>query len=212
MSNLKLTDEPDLYDIVAKIIKHPNVKVKKVAVRFVEKNLSLCPSLHNISTFSLFLECLKSQEISIGIPSINILSELLSECLKDDPSVKHQLIAALKGCDETIALRIYNVAINVARKAPENLCKMEFLLEICIKDLGKNDVLVEMNILEVLKDLCLENYGLVYLENKGVFENLVKKIEKIDEDPLAAILIPGKKGLRTFKITMVAQLGTALSQ
>jgi hypothetical protein len=194
MSNLKLTDEPDLSDIVDKIIKHPNAKVKTVAVRFVEKNLSLCPALHNTSTLTLFIECLKSPEVSIGIPSIQILSELLSTgSFVDDPAMRQQLLTVLATSDETIALRIYSIAVNVVRKNPAMLDKMEFVLERCVSDVGKNDVLVMMNVLEVLKDLCLESFGLVYLENKGVFEQLMKKIENIEEDPLAGILIPGKK-------------------
>lgn len=191
MTNLKLTDEPDLSDIVEKVIKHHNTRVQVVAVRFVEKNLSHCPALHNIGTLSLFIECLKSSEVSVGIPSIQILSELLSGNLLSDPSVKQQMLSALETSDETVALRIYSIAVGVARKDAASLDKIEFLLEKCVNDVAKNDVLVMMNVLEVLKDLCLESYGLVYLENKGVFDKLMKKIENIEEDPLAGILVPG---------------------
>jgi hypothetical protein len=36
---------------------------------------------------------------------------------------------------------------------------------------GNNDVLVMMNVLKVLKNLCLESFGLVLLEIKGVIKN-----------------------------------------
>lgn len=192
MTNLKLTDEPDLSEIVEKIIKHPNARVQTVAVRFVEKNLIQCQDLHNIETLLLFIECLKSTETSIGVPSIQILIDLLSsQNFLNDSAVKQQLLSALAIADETVALRIYSIAVGVARKSPEMLEKMEFLLEMCISDIEKNDLLVMMNVLEVLKDLCLESYGLVYLENKGVFGKLIKKIESINNDPLATILVPG---------------------
>lgn len=192
MSNLKLSETPDLSEIVEKIIKHPNARVKTVAVRFVEKNLLKCPALHNAATLSLFIECLKSTETSIGVPSIQILIDLLStQNFLDDPAVKQQLLAALVTADETVALRIYSIAVGVARKNTEMLDKMEFLLEKCINAIEKSDLLVMINVLEVLKDLCLESYGLVYLENKGVFNKLMKKIESINDDPLATLLVPG---------------------
>lgn len=192
MTNLKLNDEPDLSEIVDKIIKHPNARVKTVAVRFVEKNLLQCPALHNAATLSLFIDCLKSSETSIGVPSIQILIDLLlSQNFVDDPAVKQQLLGALATADDVIALRIYSIAVGVARKDARMLDKMEFLLEKCIGDIEKGDILVMMNVLEVIKDMCLESYGLVYLENKGVFDKLVKKIESINEDPLATMLVPG---------------------
>lgn len=193
MSNLKLNDdEPVLSDTVEKIIKHPNPKVRTVAVRFVEKNLRHCPALHNVSTVLLFVECLQSNEISIGVPSIQILIDLLSiQNFMDDSAVKQHLSKALESANETVALRIYSVAVGVARKNETFIEKTHFILEKCIAEMDKNDVLLLMSILEVLKELCLEGYGLVYLENKGVFTKMMKKIELIDEDPLSSILVPG---------------------
>lgn len=192
MSSLKLSEEPDLSDIVEKIIKHPNVKVVKVAVRFVEKNLLQTPALHNVSTALLFIECLQSSETSIGVPSIQILIDLLSmQNFLDDSAVKQQLVSALEGADETVALRVYSIAVGISRKGPAMLDKAEFLLERCLSELDKTDMLVLMNVLEVLKDLCLESSGLVYLENKGVFAKLMKKVETAGEDPLSSIMVPG---------------------
>lgn len=192
MSNLKLTDEPDLSEIVEKIINHPNARVKTVAVRFVEKNLKKTPALHNVAIVSMFIECLQSDETSVGVPSINILIDLLSlPGIIDDPSVKQQLSMVLDGANEIVALRIYSVAVGVAKKDAAMLDKMQFILERCLAEMDKNDVLLLMNVLEVLKDLCLESFGFVYLENKGVFNKLMKRIETINEDPLASVLIPG---------------------
>lgn len=202
MANLKLSEEPDLSDLVEKIIKHPNAKVKTVAVRFVEKNLVKCPALHNVGIVLLFIECLQSDETSIGVPSIQILTDLLSlGNFLEDAAVKQQLTrlgtrsvdppGVLPEANQIVALRIYSVAVGVARKDTAMLDKIEFLLEKCVAEIDKDDILVMMNVLEVLKDLCLESYGLVYLENKGVFAKLMKKIESIEEDPLAGILVPG---------------------
>lgn len=179
-------------DTVEKIIKHPNAKVKTVAIRFVEKNLQNSPALLNVGIIVLFIECLQSSETSVGVPSIQILVDLLSsQNFIDDPAVKQRLTSVLDSADHTIALRIYSVAVGVGRKRVELLDKMQFLLEKCLAEMDKNDILVFMNILEVLKDLCLESYGLVYLENKGIFTKLMKKIETIDGDPMSAILVPG---------------------
>lgn len=192
MTNLKLNDEPDLSDIVEKIVNHPNARVKTVAVRFVEKNLKLCPALHNVGIVLLFIECLQSNETSVGVPSIQILVDLLSiQNFIQDAAVKQRLLSALDGANETVALRIYSVAVGVSRKDPLLLDKTQFLLERCLGEIDKTDLLVLMNVLEVLKDLCLESFGLIYLENKGVFTKLMKKVDSTNDDPLAGILVPG---------------------
>lgn len=192
MANLKLNDEPDLSDIVEKIIKHPNSKVKTVAVRFVEKNLQQSPALFNVNVVLLFIECLQSDATSVGVPSIQILIDLLpKQNFIDNSAVRQHLLTALEKANATVALRLYSVAVGVARKNPAMLDKTQFLLERCLTEMDKHDTLVLMNVLEVLKDLCLENFGIVYLENKGVFTKLMKKVETVNEDPLANIMIPG---------------------
>lgn len=192
LSSLKISEEPDLSDIVEKIIKHPNARVKTVAVRFVEKNLKQSAVLHNVGIVLLFIECLQSSETSVGVPSIQILIELLSlQNFIDDSAVKQHLQASLEAADDTVALRIYSIAVGVAKKNALLLDKVQFLLEKCLGEMDKNDLLVFMNVLEVLAELCLEGYGLVYLENKGIFAKLMKRVEIINDDPLASILIPG---------------------
>lgn len=193
MANLTINEEPDLFDIVEMVIKHPNGKVKTVAVRFVEKNLLQSPALHNVGTALLFIECLQSNETSVGVPSIKILIDLLSMSnYLDDAAVRSRLLSALETGDETIALRVYSVAVAIARKNALMLDKVEFLLEKSLVEIEKQDILLLITKLEVLKDICLESYGLVYLENKGVFTKLMKLIEAINEDPLSAsLLIPG---------------------
>lgn len=192
MTNLNLNEVPDLADIVEKIMKHPNGKVKTVAVRFVEKNLKQSPALHNVGIILLFIDCLQSSETSVGVPSIQILIDLLSmQNFVDDSAVKQKLVSVLEAADQTVALRIYSIAVGVCRKDAKMLDKTEFLLERCLSEIDKNDILVMMNVLEVLKDLCLDSNGVVYLENKGVFTKLMKKVETAEQNPLSSIMIPG---------------------
>lgn len=192
MTNLKLNDEPDLSEIVEKLLHNSNVKVKTVAVRFVERNVVESASLHTSSMVALFIECIKSDDTSVGVPSIQILSDLLvTQNFLDDPSVKKQILATLDAANETVSLRIYSVAVEIVKKHPSQLGKVEFIFERCLGELDDHDILVMLNVLEVLKDLCVHNEGIIYLENKGVFSKLMRKIETIEEDPMASILTPG---------------------
>lgn len=192
MTNLRLNDEPDLFDIVEKLLNSSNSKVKTVAVRFVERNVVALASLQTSNMLTLFLECIKSDEISVGVPSIQILADLLvTQNFLDDPSVKQQILGTLDAANETVSLRVYSVAVEIVKKRPALLAKVEFIFERCLGDLDDHDILVMLNVLEVLKDVCLQNEGIVYLENKGVFAKLMRKIETIEEDPMAGILTPG---------------------
>lgn len=71
--------------------------------------------------------------------------------------------------------------------------KIQILLGRCLNDLQHDDdVLLQLNLLEILQNLCSQDYGLHYLENKGVLHNFARKIERISDDPLTnALLVPG---------------------
>lgn len=103
--------------------------------------------------------------------------------------MKNNLEVALEN-DDVVRCRVYNVAIQVARKSAILLEKTDFILKRAVEDLQSTDILLQLNVLEILSDLALESHGLTYIENKGVFAFLIKKIEKIEDDPMSAILIP----------------------
>lgn len=119
-----------------------------------------------------------------------MLAKLLPKFI-DYNSVKNNLELALQTDDDVIRCRVFEVAIQTARKSALYLEKTDFILKKAVEDLHSNDVLVQLNVLELLSDLALESHGLTYLENKGVFTYLIKKIEKIEDDPMCSILIPG---------------------
>lgn len=195
MSSLKVEEANNFTDIIEKILRHPNLKIVSVGIRAVGKLAKSASSSSVISDLKLVLlliECLQSSEINIGPPTIDILIDLLpSNNLLDYQEVKNQLENSLNSTDDVIRCRTYNVAVEIAKKDAFTMEKLHFILKRCISELDKNDILLQLSILELLKELCLVSHGLVYLENKGIFDKLLKRIETINEDPLAGVLIPG---------------------
>ncbi|KAH8033282.1 hypothetical protein HPB51_008765 [Rhipicephalus microplus] len=93
------------------------------------------------------------------------------------------------------------VFVEVARASPENLERLSEngYLERLVKEMDKNDVLVQLNALEVLTDLVSCNHGLDYLERTGIISKLRQKALNIGSDPLGNFLGPGDRMSRYLK-------------
>ncbi|KAL1423517.1 hypothetical protein MTO96_020905 [Rhipicephalus appendiculatus] len=89
--------------------------------------------------------------------------------------------------------RVFEVFVEVARASPENLERLSEsgYLERLVKEMDKNDVLVQLNALEVLTDLVSCSHGLDYLERTGIISKLRQKALNIGSDPLGNFLGPG---------------------
>ena len=191
MSNLKVQETNNFLEILENILKHKNPKVQSIGVRQVEK-LANKDLVQDVNIIMMIIDCLQSKETSVGTPCIGILITMLSNNnFLDYQNIKSKLELTLNETDDIIRCRSYNVAVGIATKNAFLLEKVDFLLQRALSEFEKKDLLLQLNILELLKELCLEAHGLVYLENKGTIEKLLRKIETIEEDPLAAVLIPG---------------------
>ncbi len=59
-------------------------------------------------------------------------------------------------------------------------------------NLEGNILTLQLNVLELLKDLAVTHHGLVYLEQEGVVARLEEMICSVDSNPLVGLLLPGK--------------------
>ncbi|XP_067635132.1 26S proteasome non-ATPase regulatory subunit 5 isoform X2 [Eurosta solidaginis] len=119
----------------------------------------------------------------------SILSILLKERLGQE-AIKLKLLNMLSS-NETIKCRVYELAVNLAKQSPSLLHQVEFLLDCALSELDNDDVLFQVNILEILVPLSGQNHGLLYLENRQVFEIISRRVEYVDQNPLDRLLIPG---------------------
>jgi hypothetical protein len=164
----------------------------RFAVRKLQKDSNEISKCVPKSTLLLVIDCLKSPQVQIGPPSIELLVHFLSNDFLDDADVKRELDSCAEVQETEIKCRVYDVAVGVAAKGFSYFEKVRFILDRIACELlrSDSDVLLQMNLLEILKGLLAQDYGFNYLEERGVLQNLAKKIATISEDPLLNLCIP----------------------
>ncbi|KAG5670347.1 hypothetical protein PVAND_000621 [Polypedilum vanderplanki] len=164
----------------------------RIAIRKLQKDCNEISKFVPKSTILLIINCLKSPQVQIGPPSIELLENFLSNEFLDDADIKRELNSCTEVNQSEIKCRIYDVAVALASKGFSYFEKTRFILEKIINELNTNDsdILLQMNLLEILQGLCAQDYGLNYLEEKGVLQNLARKIQTLNENPLISLLIP----------------------
>ncbi|XP_058834476.1 26S proteasome non-ATPase regulatory subunit 5 [Topomyia yanbarensis] len=190
LSNLSIDEPAEVKNVIEKSLSHANPKVQTFGLRELRRLLGTQPDLFaNETLILLVIKCLASEDISVGTPSIELLVLLLPRFV-NLRGIQENLESLLRK-NEIIRCRLYEVAVKLSLQSEELLNTMEKILQNAVKELDVEDVLLQLNVLQVLSELAVNNHGMAYLENNGVFDNLLRKIDKLDDDPLASILIPG---------------------
>lgn len=193
MSNLTISQN-DLPRLLERSITHPKPKIRALALNTILRELQL-HSVPNVGAaiddnlIQHVLQALQEDEIAVGAPAMGILSIVLESRLDQD-NVKASLLQALKQ-NETIKCRVFELAVNLAKRSAGTLQKVEFILDRALSELDNDDILVQVNIMEILVSLAGQNHGLLFLERRQVFEVISKRIETLEENPLDRLLVPG---------------------
>lgn len=190
MSNLSIEKTLQNVLFLEKTLQHPVSNVQVIGLNEVSRIVRHSPGgIKDINIVIRLIECLKSKEVGVALPCIPLLVKTLPGFI-DVTTIHNRLLETLK-LDVAVKCRTYEVAVKLAKISPEMLEKIDFILEKAVNDLDHTDVLFQLNVMEILSELPEAQHGLVYLENKGVFLKLLKKVEHINENPLSNFLIPG---------------------
>lgn len=190
MNNLSLEKTISNVDLLAKTLTHKNPTVKVLGINEISRIVRHAPTaIKDTNIILSLIECLQCEEYNVGCSCIDLLVKVLPPVL-GLKSVRVNLEQTLDNA-ETIKCRTYEIAIKIGRQSSELLQQVEFILERIVADVDSDDILLQLNVLKLLSDLPIAQHGLVYLENKGIFTKLLKKIGTIQENPIGNLLIPG---------------------
>lgn len=189
LSYFKIADS-DSFGIIEMLLKS-TPQITRIAIRKLQHDCKEISSFVPKSTILSLINCLNSDHI--GPASINLLIEFLRDDLLDDDEIMHQLSSSLDTSKTEAMCRVYEVCVGIGIKKFTSFEKVQFIIERCLNHLtsGSDDVLLQLNLLEIIQKLCSKDYGFSYLESKNVLQNLARKVEGINEDPLSALLLPG---------------------
>lgn len=181
-------------------LQHKNDEVKMLALNDIERRLNESKTdndskstfmigLHQTNISIALLNCLECEETRVVTSVIRILTKLLPKDI-DDKSVKNRLQQILSGKD-LVRCRVYELGIKLSNESIESHDKIDFILEKIIVDLESEDILLKLTVLNFISDLALTEHGYVYLENKNIFTIILHQIERLNDNPLKSLLIPG---------------------
>ncbi|KAK6639279.1 hypothetical protein RUM43_007551 [Polyplax serrata] len=141
-------------------------------------------------------ECLASEERSIAQRAISVFIKLGSNPTGATAFYSSTLLKKLKDVmviNDISRFRVYELIVALSKFSPENLEKgiSSGLMEDLVSEVFSSDVLIQLNALEILGNLATSNHGINYLSEKKVIQYLISKLQKIQTEPLAPILLPG---------------------
>jgi 26S proteasome non-ATPase regulatory subunit 5 len=191
--SLEMMQTTNAPSIILASLASDNPKIQNIGIKELSRVLDHDGAVSTIvdeSLLTLLFKCLRSPESRGGI--IEVLVKVLPKFLVDgNTNIVRENFEQTFCNDEVVRLRTYEIGVKLSQQSPLYHARLEFLLDRALSELESKDYLVEMNVLELLSALPTTQHGLMYLENKGIFDILLRKINTLKDDPFASLLGPG---------------------
>lgn len=175
--------------LVSDMIGHANETVQNIGLeeyeRMLKKNPQAAETVDQPMVLGL-IKCLESKSTTIGTLAMKILAVVLDKHI-EKADVKEALEKVAIHTDES-KCRMYELLTKYARQSPDHLKRADFVLANIIEELARDDILMQLNIMEILSGLVETEHGLAYLEEKNLFQKLMVVLEDVD---MMSIFFPG---------------------
>ncbi|XP_044249843.1 26S proteasome non-ATPase regulatory subunit 5 [Drosophila takahashii] len=188
------TSDEQLPRLLGRGLGHPNPALRSLILASVlrelrrQLNAGQVRPLPNNELILHILDELRQPQTEASSLAINILSILLVQRL-GDADVQAKLVQLLQQ-DEIVRCRAYELAVALAKSSAASLSAVEFILDAALSELDNDDVLLQASVMELLVPLAEQNHGLSYMERRRVFDVISGRVQRIEENPLDALLIP----------------------
>ncbi|XP_016924235.2 26S proteasome non-ATPase regulatory subunit 5 [Drosophila suzukii] len=188
------TTDDQLPRLLGPGLAHPNPALRSLVLASLLKelrrqlNAGQVNTLPNNELLFLILDELKQPATESSSLAINILSIVLVQRLAD-AGVQAKLVQLLQQ-DEIVRCRAYELGVALAKGSAASLSAVEFILDAALSELDNDDVLLQASVMEILVPLAEQNHGLSFMERRRVFDVISTRVQRIEENPLDALLIP----------------------
>ena len=174
----------------------PKIIILKELKRIVENSEKLPHFLNDTNLVNRVVEAIGDKDLAVAQLAMEIIKKLGStpggtKVLYSGTPMR--TIAKMLVDNDAASFRVYEVVTDIAASCKEGLeaSASSGFLNSLINLLDNEDVLLQLNALECMRDLALSEEGLNYLEQRDVLRRLAEKIARANEDPLSSLLIPG---------------------
>ncbi|XP_017052216.1 26S proteasome non-ATPase regulatory subunit 5 [Drosophila ficusphila] len=188
------TADDQLPGLLGRSLSHPNPALRFVVLNSLLKELRRQLNAGQLHTLPdnelvlLILDELKQPETEGSSIAIAILSIVLGQRV-NEAVVQAKLVQLLQQ-NEVVRCRAYELGVSLAKSSASVLSAVEFILDAALSELDNDDVLLQASVMEVLVPLAEQNHGLSYMERRRVFDIISTRVQRIEENPLDALLIP----------------------
>lgn len=193
MSNLEIDQATHIsyYNYLERCLQHSNPDVIALALNDIERRLSQQPTATAFDTNIVvaLIKCLECEETKVSTVAVRNLITLLPKFLSE--KCVRAFLESTLGARDLLRCRVFEIAVKLSRSSVEVHDGVEYILQKLIDDLDTDDILLLLNVLDFLAELALSDHGLVYLENKGVFEKVLRQVDSLDTHAFKSILVPG---------------------
>ncbi|XP_039496645.1 26S proteasome non-ATPase regulatory subunit 5 [Drosophila santomea] len=188
------TADEQLPSLLRRGLTHPNPALRALVLARLLKELrrqlvaGQVRTLPNNELIFLILDELKQPNTEGTSLAINILSIVLVQRLSD-ADVQAKLVHLLQQ-NEIVRCCAYELAVVLAQESAASLSAVKFILDAALSELDNDDVLLQASVMELLVPLAEQNHGLSYMERRRVLDIISTRVQRIEEHPLDALLIP----------------------
>lgn len=134
------------------------------------------------------IKFLLSNDTSIASPTETLMIMLYGLEHKRTKDLSSKLLMKVNECNAEQACRILEVAVQVSLKSNENLREVEEIIKFCLYNREfQADILFQMNLLGILQNLLIVDYGFEYLERNGILKHFAEQVI----NPEMSLVAPG---------------------
>ncbi|XP_050296589.1 26S proteasome non-ATPase regulatory subunit 5 [Anthonomus grandis grandis] len=199
LGNLQLGKSTDQYEpALERALTHPNPSVKLMILNEIERSLiseeTLCQICEKTSLLRGIMMCIGDEDLAVANKASSLIINIGITVPGSKKLISNELLIPLQdliSLNEVIKLRVYEVIINISKKAPfclENFTKVGLVPKI-LAELDNDDILLKMNIIEILCHLAEKEHGFFYLDQNGVLDKIFALTN--DDDITSQLCKPG---------------------
>ncbi|KAI7883270.1 hypothetical protein K492DRAFT_144143 [Lichtheimia hyalospora FSU 10163] len=175
-------------------LNHFSPEVRQLSLEQVAKCLDSSSSMHQVATSTIFpfvLTTIAFRDTGVANRAIDIAAKIgfnKPECLFVNNA---SIIRGLQETSDAVRFRVYDLIIRVAGSSDDAFRMAEssgFLVPV-LDQVNSDDILVQLNAIELLKEVAITPCGLDFLERSGVLQMLASQIGNSEINDTSTVLV-----------------------
>ncbi|CDS11276.1 hypothetical protein LRAMOSA03539 [Lichtheimia ramosa] len=176
-------------------LNHFSPEIRQLSLEQVAKCLDSPSSIHQVATSPVFpfvLTTIAFRDTGVANRAIDIAAKIAShepDCLFVNNGAS--IIRSLQETSDAVRFRVYDLIIRVAGSSDDafRLAENSGFLVPVLDEVNSDDILVQLNAIEILKEVAITPCGLDFLERSGVLQTLASQLGNSGTNDTSTVLV-----------------------